>query len=303
MTRGLAAFAMSARWRAIVVATLSAAAAWLLPPLTSPLVYLGGAVVGLVTLRLGALQGLNVMLAGGAALGVLGVVSSGLALPMIVGAWILWLPVWALGLLLRASRSLALSLQVAAGCGVVLVGLAYLWLGAPTAWWAPRLKEVLGPVFAAQGLDTASYLPNLARWMTALSVAALILGALLSLLLARAWQAGLYNPGGFAAEFRGLRLGRNFAVASLLLVGLAALPVGAMAQFLADAALSLLVIYLLQGLALVHAVVHDRQAHRGWLIGLYVVLLAAAPEVMPLLAVLGWMDAWIDFRARLRRRV
>lgn len=303
MMGGLAAFAMSARWRAIVVATLSAAGAWLLPPLTSPLVYLGGAVIGLVTLRLGALQGLSVVLAGGVALGVMGVISSGLALPMAVGAWILWLPVWALTLLLRVSRSLALSLQAAAGCGVLLVGLVHLWLGSPAEWWAPRLDEVLGPVFAAQNLDAAGYLPNLARWMTALSVAALILGALLSLLLARSWQAGLYNPGGFAAEFRGLRLGRNFAVVSLMLVGLAALPVGAMAQFLADAVLSLLVIYLLQGLALVHAVVHDRHAHRGWLIGLYVVLLAAAPELIPLLALLGWMDAWIDFRARLRRGV
>lgn len=294
---------MSARWRAIVVATLSAAAAWLLPPLTSPLVYLGGAVIGLVTLRLGALQGLSVVLAGGAALGVMGALSSGLALPLIAGAWILWLPVWTLGWVLRASRSLALSLQVAAACGVLLVGLAHLWLGPPAAWWAPRLDEVLGPMFAAQGLDAASYLPNLARWMTALSVAALILGALLSLLLARAWQAGLYNPGGFAAEFRDLRLGRNFAVVSLLLGGLAALPVGAVAQFLADAVLSLLVVYLLQGLALAHAIVHNTQAHRGWLIGLYAVLLVAAPELMPLLALLGWMDAWIDFRARLRRGV
>ncbi|MBI5461730.1 MAG: hypothetical protein HY941_06040 [Gammaproteobacteria bacterium] len=294
---------MSTRWRAIVVATLSAAAAWLLPPLTSPLVYLGGAVVGLVTLRLGALQGLSVVLAGGVALGVLGVVSSGLALPMIVGAWVLWLPVWALGSLLRSSRSLALSLQVAAAVGVLLVGLVHLWLGSPEAWWAPRLDAVLGPVFATQGLDAGDYLPNMARWMTALSVAALILGALLSLLLARAWQAGLYNPGGFAAEFRGLRLGRSFAVASLVLVGGAMLLDGGVAQMLADAVVTLLVVYVLQGLALAHAVVYGMQAHRGWLIGLYAVLLVAAPEFMPLLALLGWMDAWIDFRARLRRNV
>ncbi|MBI5040170.1 MAG: hypothetical protein HZB57_02905 [Gammaproteobacteria bacterium] len=303
MMQGLAAFAMSTRWRAIVVATLSAAAAWLLPPLTSPLVYLGGAVVGLVTLRLGAVQGLSVLVAGGVALGVLGVISGGLALPMIAGAWVLWLPVWALGLLLRSTRSLALSLQAAATVGVLLVGLAYLWLGSPEAWWAPRLDAVLAPVFAAQGLNAGDYLPDMARWMTALSVTALILGVLMSLLLARAWQAGLYNPGGFAAEFRSLRLGRNFAVASMALVVCAMLLDGGVAQMLTDAMVTLLVIYVLQGLALAHAVVHSTQAHRGWLIGLYAVLLVAAPEFMPLLALLGWMDAWIDFRARLGRSV
>ena len=83
----------------------------------------------------------------------------------------------------------------------------------------------------------------------------------------------------------------------------AVLSSGNLGQLMADALLILLVIYLLQGLALVHAIVHRTQAHRGWLIGLYVVLLLAAPEMMPLLALLGWMDTWIDFRARLGRSV
>jgi uncharacterized protein YybS (DUF2232 family) len=76
-----------------------------------------------------------------------------------------------------------------------------------------------------------------------------------------------------------------------------------MAEFMADAAVVLLVVYILQGLAVVHAVVHSRQVHRGWLIGLYMVLLMAAPEMMPVLALLGWMDAWIDVRARVGRSV
>jgi len=303
MMQGLAAFAMSARWRAIVVATLSAAGAWVLPPLTSPLVYLGGAVIGLVTLRLGALQGLSVAGAGGAALALVGAVGSGFALPMVVGAWVLWLPAWALGVLLRSSRSLALCLQGAAAFGLLLLIAAYAWLGQPAAWWAPRLDELLGPAFAAQGLDTAQYFPSLARWMTAMSVAALMFGALMSLLLARAWQAGLYNPGGFGTEFRSLRLGKGFAVVSLAAVMIATVTSGGVAELAADAVVVLLVVYLLQGLALVHAVVNSRRAHRGWLIGLYVVLLMAALQVMPLLALLGWMDAWIDFRTRIGRSV
>jgi len=126
---------------------------------------------------------------------------------------------------------------------------------------------------------------------------------LLSLLLARAWQAGLYNPGGFGVEFRAPRLGRRFAVLSLATAATATVLSGSLGQLMADALVILLVIYLLQGLALVHAVVHSRSAHRGWLIGLYAVLLMAALQVMPLLALLGWMDAWIDFRTRVGRSV
>lgn len=299
----LAAFAMSARWRAVAIAVVFAALAVLAPPLTSPLAYLSAAVIGLVTLRLGAAQGLSVLLVGAAALAVLGLVAGGLSLPLVISAALLWLPVWGLALLLRASRSLALVLQAAAVFGALLVVLAHLLLGDPKQWWAPRLEAVLGPALAQHGMDAVSYIPDLARWMTALSAAALVFGVLLSLLLARAWQAGLYNPGGFGAEFRALRLGRRFALAALLIAALAAMPqLGAVASVAADMLFTVLLVYLLQGLALVHALVRRMQAQRGWLIGLYVLLLVAAPQVMPLLALLGWVDAWIDVRNRVPGR-
>ena len=159
------------------------------------------------------------------------------------------------------------------------------------------------PALAQHGMDAADYVPDMARWMTALSVAALVFGVLLSLLLARAWQAGLYNPGGFGAEFRALRLGKRFALAALLIAALAAVPqIGAAAAVAADTLFTLLLVYLLQGLALAHALVRRLQAQRGWLIGLYVLLLVAAPQVMPLLALLGWVDAWVDVRNRVPGR-
>ena len=123
------------------------------------------------------------------------------------------------------------------------------------------------------------------------------------LFLARGWQAGLYNPGGFGAEFRALRLGRRFALATALIGAVAALPIrGAVVTIAADALLALLLVYLLQGLALVHALVHTRvvrpPARRGWLGAVYVVLLFAAPNIVPLLAMMGWVDAWVDMRKR-----
>ena len=299
MMSGVAGFAMSARWRAIAVAVTGAAAALLLPPLTSPLAYLSAATVALVTLRLGAREGFAVLAAAGLTLALLGLLAGDLAVPMSVGALVLWLPVWVLALILRGSRSLALTLQAAAGFGAIAVLAAHLLSGGdPVGWWAPRIGAILGPLLAEQGMDAGEYVPELARWMTALSAAALVLGVLLSLLLARAWQAGLYNPGGFGEEFRGLRLGWRFALAALAVIALTQLPVPGLAPLASDLVPALLVVYLLQGLALAHAIVRRRQAHRGWLIGLYLLLLFAAPQLVPLLALLGWLDAWIDVRAR-----
>ncbi len=301
--QGLAGFVMSARWRAVVIAVVTAVAALLLPPLA----YVGAAVVGLVSLRLGATEGFGVMAAAAIALSALGIALDGLALPLVSSALVLWVPVWLLALLLRLSRSLALVLQVSAVFGAVLVMLAYLWLGEPAAWWAPRLEVILEPLFTARDLDAGDYIPGLARWMTAMTVAALVLGVLISLLWARAWQARLYNPGGFGAEFRELRLGRQFAVLGLVVVGVAQLSTlgsaaAGLATVAADIVFSLVVVYLLQGLALAHAVVHSTNAKRGWLVGLYGLLLFAAPQLVMLLALLGWLDAWIDVRARLGKR-
>ncbi|MFA7388656.1 MAG: hypothetical protein WCZ87_13485, partial [Thiohalobacteraceae bacterium] len=212
----------------------------------------------------------------------------------------LWLPLWSLAVLLRTSRSLALALQAAAILGSVLVVVAYLGLGEPAAWWTPRLEAILGEVFAERGLDIGDYLPDMARWMTAALAAALLFGALVSLLWARAWQAALYNPGGFGAEFRELRLGRRFALIGLAVAVVAQLPLAGIAQVAADVLFSLLVVYLLQGLAIAHATVRLTQAGRGWLVGLYALLLFAAPQTVAVLGLVGWLDAWVDVRARLR---
>ena len=294
--QGLAAWAMDARWRAILAATLAAVAAVLLPPLA----YLGAAVVGLVTLRLGAGEGLKVMIAALAVLALLGALAGGVGPPLVVGTAALWLPLWSLALLLRTSRSLAMVLQAAAILGAVLVVFAYLGLGEPAGWWTPRLEAMLGEAFADRGLDIGDYLPDMARWMTAALAAALIFGALVSLLWARAWQAGLYNPGGFGAEFRELRLGRPFALIGLAVAVIARLPLAGIAQVAADLLFSLLVVYLLQGLAIAHATVRLTRAGRGWLVGLYGLLLFAAPQTVAVLGLVGWLDAWVDVRARLQ---
>jgi hypothetical protein len=131
-------------------------------------------------------------------------------------------------------------------------------------------------------------------------VAALILQWLLGLLLGRWWQALLYNPGGFGEEFRGLRLHRGLGIAGLVLVGLVGFTKGP--GLVADLLVVLFPLYLLQGLAVVHALHHWRKAHGAWLVALYLALIFFLPHAAILLACIGLSDIWVDIRGRLARR-
>ena len=59
-----------------------------------------------------------------------------------------------------------------------------------------------------------------------------------------------------------------------------------------------LVLYVIQGIALVHALIAHRKAALGWLVTMYVSLMLLWPVAMVALAVAGFSDTWVDYRAR-----
>jgi hypothetical protein len=115
--------------------------------------------------------------------------------------------------------------------------------------------------------------------------------ALLSLLLARWWQAMLYNPGGLQTEFHQVRLGPVPALvcfAATLYCWRQGLDYQHWASLFA---LPLMV----TGAAIAHRLVKARGMGAQWLILFYLVLLFAGP----LIIVLALLDTWTDFRSRL----
>jgi hypothetical protein len=115
------------------------------------------------------------------------------------------------------------------------------------------------------------------------------------LIVARYYQAMLYNPGGFRAEFHALRLDTRVMLAlfALVLGGLAGVA------GLEDWVILLCLAPILTGLAVTHAMVADRKAGTLWLVLAYVVLLVA-PHV---LVMLGFADSVVDFRRRYKRTI
>lgn len=291
----LAAFIMRGRMQAIVVTAVAALLSLILPPLN----YLSGAALALVTLRVGYRQGLVVMAGSTVAVALLGALL--LQAPAVAAVFLLmlWLPLWVMAGVLRRTAQLERSLKMAAAFGLALIAGAYLTADSPAQWWQSLLTPILesSPQLTAEERETGkAALAKAAPLLTGAVSAALVLGLMGSLLIARWWQAILYNPGGFRQEFHEFRLGRT---TSLLLVGLLALSElfdGWVAALSAELLIVAMLLFLIQGIALIHGLVAKTGTQPGWLIAMYALLVIALPQTGLTLALAGFVDNWFDFR-------
>jgi hypothetical protein len=295
--RLLATAAMRGRPQAVMLASVLAVLSWLVPPVS----VLSSAVVALVTLRRGWIDGLLTIVLGGLACALFGWLA--LSSPLIGAGVVLlmWLPVWLLASLLRSMRSLDFTVQAALGLAALLVLGQYLGSGDPVADW----REIVGPfvdtLVEGELIDAAyrsEVVEAMARWMPGLLAAGFFLQSVAAIFLARWWQAMLYNPGGFRQEFHALRMHKGVALISVGVVGTRLLTGAEGAAWLDFLSMLLTAAWMLQGLALAHGLVARFRASSGWLIGTYVLLLFAPAYKIGLLAAVGFADAWFDFRAR-----
>ncbi|MCB5161944.1 hypothetical protein [Marinomonas algarum] len=121
--------------------------------------------------------------------------------------------------------------------------------------------------------------------------------AVISLFLARKWQAGLYNPGGLRTEFHQLRLPIVF---SLVLGGMVLIGESLGGAFLAlsQAAIPALV---LPGLALVHGVLAKKKIGVVGLIAFYLVgFFILNVYFANILVALCVVDSFVDIRSRIQ---
>jgi len=284
-------------------ATLVAAAFAMLSLIVPLIGLISSAAIALVTLRKGADEGLVVGAFAGFAGGLLAFAALGSPLPAVGFVLMLWLPVWVLGLVLRQTQSLTLTVQVAALFGLVVVAGIHLFTADPAAYWMELLEPIRRSLVGSSVIDAAVsewLVVQAARWMTGAFAATFYFQLLLALFIGRWWQALLYNPDGFGAEFRALRMRSEMAYSAL---GLAAVVLlSDRATWATDLLLLLTPLFFLQGMAIVHSLAHAYSAHRGWLVGFYGLLLLVMPYAEILVTGFGFLDNWVDLRARVAAR-
>lgn len=294
----MAAFIMAGPLQAFAFVVLFALAGLFLPLIG----LLSNAALGLVVLRLGVNRSLQI--AGAAALGI------GLAIMLIqqqaiaaLGSTLLqWIAVIALAVLLQQTASWHRVLATLLGLSVVAVLIFHISVADTGEFWKGIIQPMVEmPVIKEQfpGVDLEMAIDAAAEFMTGVLVALLNLGIIISLMIARHWQAMLYNPGGFRDEFRELHIDKPIGLAMIVLITIGLLI---SSQPVIDIIVAGMAIFLFQGLSLVHGMHHRLQLHIGWLIGFYIVLLLMPVQLGILLAAFGIIDSVANFRGYLSDR-
>jgi len=283
--RALAEFVMRGRTQAIAVAIAG---------VTLPFfIWVSGAVVGLVALRRSSQDALVVL--GWSVLAAIAIMlwqgdpgPVAALLGTAIASWVLrWTRSWPLALVAIVTAGLlsAVALNIADSRFVAqLVDMLNELLARWREQLPPEQATLLGTMNAVQvsgllGLRSASLM-------------------IVALLVARWWQAMLYNPGGFREEFHSLRLPVSI-VLGLIATGLLIAQIGPSYKVWATL---LALPFVVAGFALVHGLVGLKRWGRGPLIVLYIAWLLAWELVTGALLLVAVIDSWWDFRGRLRAR-
>ena len=287
--RGLANYAMRGPGQALFLAVLFASIPMLF--------WLSSAVIALVILRRGIDHGLKVLMwallpaIGWAAAGQFNVLT-GLVATTLLACTLRQTVSWPKTLLalVPVGGAIALSLFQLAPQQIALLTEAVMGL----------LEKILPGQGAESAVDIGTQLKPLVEygvvgmlsWFTLISSA-------LSLILARAWQSALYNPGGFGNEFRRLILPpvASIMLLALTLGGSALSPV--LTALIPIASLPLF----LSGIALVHGLVNLKQLGSFWLVGMYMLLIMVTQLAYPVIVLTACFDSVFDFRRRAANRI
>jgi hypothetical protein len=273
------------------------AAGLALLPLLAPL---SCAVLALAALQHGAGRGWRSALGAAVLLAVVGWLAGMHPVAMVVSAVTLWAPTLAVTQLLMSSGSLSTAARLATIGALVLAGG---WaLAAPVGGepWQSLVDQMVAPLATQTGADAALLAERLLALMPGIIAASLLLVSLGGLFVAMWLHAGLTRPGAFGEAFRGLQLGPvvGAAGAAAMVAGLAGGPPAAAAVALpAGTAL------MLQGIAVMHAMVRLRGLGRGWLIGGWLALVLLSPWAMMAFAFYGLLDTFLDTRRRAAGRM
>jgi|GEM_PF-660562 len=266
-------------------------------------IFSGAAMVMLVLkggAAMAALQGLMAL----AVLAMLSLISKASLPGILISGLFAWLPVFLLAWLLRQSRSLILTMQVSAILAMAVTLGFYGVVDDSSAYWMAVLTEV-ADAFKGMGLTELARLivaqkEFIAPQMTMLTVLTSWSLTVLVMVLGYAMYQALPDRKGEFGRFCDLRFGRVLTI-TLAVISVLALFIGA--EWIQNFAFVVFAIFWLQGLSVMHWLHEVGPLPFIVLIVLYAMLMLPFLTALLViaLAVLGYTDAWFDYRARVGR--
>ena len=252
-------------------AVLTVSALTILSVFISPLSYfISGAPMGLVALRKGNIVSLQVASGSLLLIALMAMtlsVQPGIPIAYMVSVW---LPVILCASVLRRTQSQGLMVLCAGTTGILFTAYIHFVLEDIQEWWQAWFdswKEYATSDQTAQQLDQVYQF--ISPLLSAFIASGFVISLITTLLLARWWQSALYNTGGFRKEFYSLRLPRILVFPTLLGLFTLLLAPDNTSILVRDGVILMLILYLYQGLSVIHGFFHTRAFSRLWLISMY----------------------------------
>jgi len=286
--RALGNYIMRGRLQAVAVITLLALISLILPPFAY---LLSGVPVGLVVLSRGALIGIQIIIGSLFAMELFALIAQIPPQVSIALAIVVWVPVWLCAITLRSTGSQGVMVLVAGMIGIVFIVTMYLGTDDVAAWWQHWLVAWIDSALPAEtGLQYKQVLEPVMPLLNAMMAAGLVLSMVLTMFIARWWQARLFNPGGFMKEFMSLHLHRMLLLPAALGFLIMMLSNEPMHSLLRDCLVIIVFLYMFHGIAMVHKIVKRRNLPGIWLFWMYFMLLVV-PQSVLFLACFGIADS------------
>lgn len=286
--RGLAELAMRGPKQAMILATVFACIPMLF--------WVSAAIISLVVLRRGASEGLKILtwaVLPGIAWAAMGQFSTIIGLTTTV----------ALALVLRQTVSWQKTLLALLPAGALIALVLAQLAPQQIALISDLVMTFIHDYVQQEGQSTDDLVAGI-RPLVEYGVIGVVtwfnlVSCILGLVLARSWQAQLYNPGGFREEFHQIRLPLSVAMGLLAFTLVGATFVPFLLVLVPAATLPLLV----AGLAMIHGLVGLRQLGSFWLAGFYILLIFVTQLAYPVIVLTACLDSLFDFRARANNRL
>lgn len=263
-------------------------------------------IVGLVTLRKGMYEGSLVLLASTLPYVFLLMRPTGetqLVFNMVGLVIISNILTWLFAVVLCKYSNWNFTLELAVMLGIIVVGMTHVFYPNLQDWWGMQVTRYLSnssamlEITKSQDISSktqAQVVDVIKKYATSFLTTMVLLNALLQLLVARWWQAAMFNPGGLRIELHHIRLG--YVTGVIFAVGLLLSCLGN--SIVIDMMPILYLTFFAAGLSLIHALASLTKAAWIWLGVVYVVVLLLFPYSVPLLAMLALIDTWVDFRKK-----
>lgn len=215
---------------------------------------------------------------------------------------------YALAVMLKRNTSFSVLLQIAALFGVLVVSIVHLVKPDIPAWWGKQLQAslthaqtLMGPVKNSVVLSKDAQLQEIDMVNKYIAngslMASILFAATMQLILARWWQAKIFQPGLLRRDLHHIHLSKLAGILFILSIGFVFLQ----NLVVIDVLPIINLLFCAAGLSVTHYLIFNMKSKTSlfWLVFIYFAFFLTMPLGLILMATLGLADVWIDFRKRL----